>query len=135
MEMMRPSEMVTMRSQYSARLRSCVTSMIVVPFFSLVPAVIIAHTIVGPIGWAIGDAIASVVYAGLTSDVKWLFAAVFVLALTWGTNYFFLNTASPNSPLALLLEVTGPAWYLPAYALLAVAVMVVLLLPWHWRRE
>lgn len=31
---------------------------------------------------------------------------------TWGTNYFFLNTASPNSPLALLLEVTGPAWYL-----------------------
>ena len=54
---------------------------------------------------------------------------------TWGTNYFFLNTASPNSPLALLLEVTGPAWYLPAYALLAVAVMVVLLLPWHWRRE
>lgn len=56
-----------------------VISMIVVPFFSLVPAVIIAHTIVGPIGWAIGDAIASVVYAGLTSSVRWLFAAVFGL--------------------------------------------------------
>lgn len=54
-----------------------VISMIVVPFCSLVPAVIIAHTIVGPIGWRIGDAIASVVYAGLTSNVKWLFAAVF----------------------------------------------------------
>ena len=56
-----------------------VISMIVVPFFSLVPAVIIAHTVVGPIGWAIGDAIASVVYAGLTSSVRWLFAAVFGL--------------------------------------------------------
>lgn len=56
-----------------------VISMIVVPFFSLVPAVIIAHTIVAPIGWAIGDAIASVVYAGLTSSVRWLFAAVFGL--------------------------------------------------------
>lgn len=56
-----------------------VISMIVVPFFSLIPAVIIAHTVVGPIGWAIGDAIASVVYAGLTSPVRWLFAAVFGL--------------------------------------------------------
>ena len=54
-------------------------SMIVVPFCSLVPAVIIAHTIVGPIGWKIGDAIAAVVYMGLTSNVKWLFAAAFGL--------------------------------------------------------
>ncbi len=52
-------------------------SMIVVPFCSLVPAVIIAHTVVGPIGWKIGDAIAAVVYMGLTSNVKWLFAALF----------------------------------------------------------
>ena len=56
-----------------------VISMIVVPFCSLVPAVIIAHTIVGPIGWAIGDAIGNVVYAGLTSDFRFLFAAVFGL--------------------------------------------------------
>ena len=56
-----------------------VISMIVVPFCSLVPAVIIAHTIVGPIGWAIGDAIGNVVYAGLTSNVRFLFAAVFGL--------------------------------------------------------
>ena len=54
-------------------------SMIVVPFCSLVPAVIIAHTVVGPIGWKIGDAIAAVVYMGLTSNVKWLFAAAFGL--------------------------------------------------------
>ena len=56
-----------------------VISMIVVPFCSLVPAVIIAHTIVGPIGWAIGDAIGNVVYMGLTSNVRFLFAAVFGL--------------------------------------------------------
>lgn len=54
-----------------------VVSMIVVPFCSLVPAVIIAHTIVGPIGWKIGDAIGNVVYAGLTSDFRFIFAAVF----------------------------------------------------------
>ena len=56
-----------------------VISMIVVPFCSLVPAVIIAHTIVGPIGWTIGDAIGNVVYAGLTSNFRFLFAAVFGL--------------------------------------------------------
>ena len=53
-----------------------VVSMIVVPFCSLVPAVIIAHTVVGPIGWRIGDAIAAVVNMGLNSNVKWLFAAI-----------------------------------------------------------
>ncbi len=56
-----------------------VVSMIVVPFCSLVPAVFIAHTVVGPIGWTIGNAIGDVVYAGLTSDFRFLFAAVFGL--------------------------------------------------------
>ena len=51
-----------------------VISMIVVPFCSLVPAVIIAHTVVGPIGWTIGNAIADVVYGGLMSSFGWLFA-------------------------------------------------------------
>lgn len=52
-------------------------SMIVVPFFSLVPAVIIAHTVVGPIGWKIGDWISQGVWFGLTSNFKWLFALFF----------------------------------------------------------
>lgn len=52
-------------------------SMIVVPFCSLVPAVIIAHTVVGPIGWVIGNWISDIVWAGLTSNFKWLFAGVF----------------------------------------------------------
>lgn len=56
-----------------------VISMIVVPFCSLVPAVVIAHTIVGPIGWKIGDAIATVVYNGLTSHYGIVFAGVFGL--------------------------------------------------------
>lgn len=52
-------------------------SMIVVPFFSLVPAVIIAHTVLGPIGWKIGDWISQGVWAGLTSNFKWIFALFF----------------------------------------------------------
>lgn len=52
-------------------------SMIIVPLFSLIPAVILAHTVVGPIGWAIGSFIANAVYAGLTSSFSWLFAGVF----------------------------------------------------------
>ena len=56
-----------------------VISMIVVPFCSLLPAVIIAHTVVGPIGWKIGDAIADVVYNGLMSSWGVLFAGLFGL--------------------------------------------------------
>lgn len=56
-----------------------VISMIVVPFCSLVPAVIIAHTVVGPIGWKIGDTIANVVYNGLMSPFGVAFAGLFGL--------------------------------------------------------
>jgi PTS system trehalose-specific IIC component len=52
-------------------------SMILVPFLSLVPAVLIAHIVIGPIGWAIGSAISKAVYAGLTSSFGMIFAAVF----------------------------------------------------------
>lgn len=52
-------------------------SMITVPFFSLLLSVILAHTVLGPIGWVIGDWISSVVWAGLNSSLKWLFAAIF----------------------------------------------------------
>ncbi|OUP08446.1 PTS system trehalose-specific EIIBC component [Collinsella sp. An2] len=54
-----------------------VVRMIVVPFMSLVPAVFIAHLVVGPIGWAIGNAIADVVNWGLSSDFRVVFAALF----------------------------------------------------------
>ena len=54
-----------------------VVSMIFVPFLSLIPALILAHTVLGPIGWTIGQGISTVVLAGLTGPVKWLFGAVF----------------------------------------------------------
>ena len=54
-----------------------VVSMIFVPFLSLLPAIILAHTVLGPIGWTIGKWISAVVLAGLTGPLKWLFGAVF----------------------------------------------------------
>lgn len=52
-------------------------SMIVVPFCALIPTVFIAHAVLGPIGWKIGDIIAQFVYVGLTSSINWLFAGFF----------------------------------------------------------
>ena len=54
-----------------------VISMIFVPFLSLIPALILAHTVLGPIGWTIGQGLSAVVLAGLTGPVKWLFGAIF----------------------------------------------------------
>lgn len=54
-------------------------SMIIVPFCSLLLAVLVAHTILGPIGWVIGDWISNIVWSGLTSSFKWLFAGIFGL--------------------------------------------------------
>ena len=52
-------------------------SMIVVPLMALLPAVLLAHIVLGPFGWWVGSGISTVVYNGLTSAVGWLFAAVF----------------------------------------------------------
>lgn len=54
-------------------------SMIVVPLLSLIPAVLAAHIIVGPIGWAIGSWISGIVYTALTSSFRLLFAGIFGL--------------------------------------------------------
>lgn len=54
-----------------------VVSMIVVPFCSLLLSIIAAHFVLGPVGWKIGSAISSVVYAGITGSFKVLFGAVF----------------------------------------------------------
>ncbi|WP_368250465.1 PTS system trehalose-specific EIIBC component [Enterococcus sp. 2201sp1_2201st1_B8_2201SCRN_220225] len=52
-------------------------SMIFVPLFSLLPTILAAHMILGPIGWQIGSGISYVVNAGLTSSFRWLFSLVF----------------------------------------------------------
>lgn len=54
-----------------------VVAMVIVPFCSLVLAVMAAHFVLGPIGWKIGSAISSVVYAGITGPFKIIFGAVF----------------------------------------------------------
>ena len=46
-----------------------VVSMIFVPFLSLVPAIILAHTVLGPIGWTLGKWISAIVLIGLTGPV------------------------------------------------------------------
>ncbi|GAB2025210.1 hypothetical protein OfM1_12810 [Lactovum odontotermitis] len=52
-------------------------SMILVPFLSLLPAIILAHAVIGPVSWTIGTAISSVVNAGLTSSFAWLTGLIY----------------------------------------------------------
>ncbi|AEB06892.1 PTS system, trehalose-specific IIBC subunit [Coriobacterium glomerans PW2] len=52
-------------------------SMIAVPICSLIFAVMAAHFVLGPIGWTLGSAISSVVYAGITGPARVVFGAIF----------------------------------------------------------
>lgn len=52
-------------------------AMIFVPLFSLLPTIIAAHVLLGPVGWKIGSGISYVVNAGLSSSFNWLFGLVF----------------------------------------------------------
>ena len=54
-----------------------VVQMILVPFCSLLLAVMAAHFVLGPIGWKIGSAISAAVYAGISGSFRVLFGAVF----------------------------------------------------------
>ena len=63
--------------KFFRKITPAVISMIVVPFCSLVLAVIAAHFVLGPIGWKIGSAISSVVFAGITGSFRIVFGAVF----------------------------------------------------------
>lgn len=54
-----------------------VVSMIFVPFLSLLPALILAHTVLGPFGWWLGQGLSTVVLAGLTGPLKAVFGAIF----------------------------------------------------------
>ncbi|MBQ6772876.1 MAG: PTS system trehalose-specific EIIBC component [Synergistaceae bacterium] len=54
-----------------------VVQMILVPFFSLLFAVMAAHFILGPIGWRVGSWISAAVYAGISGSFRVIFGAVF----------------------------------------------------------
>ena len=63
--------------KFFRKITPAVISMVVVPFCSLLTAVVAAHFIIGPIGWKIGSAISAVVYAGITGSFKVIFGAIF----------------------------------------------------------
>ena len=63
--------------KFFRKIPPAVISMIVVPFCSLLLAVMASHFVLGPIGWAIGSAISSFVYAGITGSLRAVFGAVF----------------------------------------------------------
>lgn len=63
--------------KFFRKVTPAVISMIVVPFCSLLLAVMAAHFVLGPIGWVIGDFISSFVYAGITGSLRAVFGAVF----------------------------------------------------------
>ncbi len=54
-----------------------VLQMILVPFCSLLLAVMAAHFILGPIGWKVGEWVSAVVMAGISGKFRVLFGAVF----------------------------------------------------------
>lgn len=54
-----------------------VVRLVAVPFLALLPAVLLAHTVLGPIGWQIGSFISDIVYNGLTSSFGVVFAGLF----------------------------------------------------------
>ena len=54
-----------------------VVQMILVPFFSLLFAVMAAHFVLGPIGWKVGSWISAAVYAGISGTYRVLFGAIF----------------------------------------------------------
>lgn len=63
--------------RFFTRITPQVISMVVVPFASLLLSVVIAHFVLGPVGWTIGSAISFVVYAGITSSFNVVFGALF----------------------------------------------------------
>lgn len=63
--------------KFFRKVTPAVISMIVVPFCSLLLAVMAAHFVLGPIGWKIGSWISNFVYAGITGRLRLLFGAVF----------------------------------------------------------
>lgn len=65
--------------RFFKKITPAVIAMIVVPLCSLVPAVFIAHLLVGPIGWTVGVWLGDAVYAGLFSSFNLIFAAIFGL--------------------------------------------------------
>ncbi|SFH90046.1 PTS system trehalose-specific EIIBC component [Pisciglobus halotolerans] len=108
-------------------------SMIFVPLFALVPAIFIAHAVLGPIGWQIGSWISDLVYAGLTSSFRWLFGLLF--------GFFYsplvitgLHHMSNAIDLQLVADFDGTnLWPMIALSNIAQGSAVLAMLILHWK--
>lgn len=102
-----------------------VISMIVVPFCSLVLSVIIAHTVLGPIGWKIGTFISDIVYAGISGSFRVVFGAIFgfVYAPLVITGLHHMSNAIGVGGIPGILSIQ-PAYMLSFALCMAIAIVV-----------
>lgn len=94
-------------------------SMIIVPFFSLVPSVLLAHTIIGPFGRMIGDGLADIIQIGFNSSFSWIVSGIYGLVYP-----LMVITGLHHSMLPIDLqtaEVLGGIYTFPVIALNNVA--------------
>ncbi len=63
--------------RFFKRITPSIVQMIVVPFCSILLGVMAAHFVLGPIGWALGTGISTIVNAGITGSFRVLFGAIF----------------------------------------------------------
>ncbi len=94
-------------------------SMIIVPFFSLVPSVLLAHTVIGPFGRMIGDGLANIIQVGFNSSFSWIVSGIYGLVYP-----LMVITGLHHSMLPIDLqsvEVLGGIYTFPVVALNNVA--------------
>ena len=63
--------------RFFKKITPSIVQMIVVPFCSILLGVMAAHFVLGPIGWALGTGVSSIVNAGITGNFRVLFGAIF----------------------------------------------------------
>ena len=83
-----------------------VLQMILVPFCSLLLAVMAAHFVLGPIGWKVGEWVSAFVMAGISGNFRVLFGALF--------GFFY-------APLVITVNSTGGTMLWPMIALSNIA--------------
>lgn len=59
---------------------------------------------------------------------------IYIFNLHFGTNYWFINTPSPGSPLVLFADLCGDPGYLIPYAILVFGSWTLMYLPWRERK-
>jgi len=55
---------------------------------------------------------------------------IYILNLAIGTNFLYLNSGSPGSPLEILVDTFGSPLFLIPYAMLAAVIIAIMYIPW-----